>query len=77
MSHLPIVVDPSHSGGRRELVAPLARAAVGAGADGIMVDVHPTPDTAKVDGAQALLPAEFAEMMGSVNAIASVLGRIL
>jgi 3-deoxy-D-arabino-heptulosonate 7-phosphate (DAHP) synthase len=42
-----------------------------------MVDVHPTPDTAKVDGAQALLPAEFAEMMGSVNAIASVLGRVL
>ena len=77
MSHLPIVVDPSHSGGRRELVSPLARAGVGAGADGIMVDVHPTPDTAKVDGAQALLPAEFAEMMTSVNAIASVLGRVL
>jgi 3-deoxy-7-phosphoheptulonate synthase len=77
MSHLPIVVDPSHSGGRRELVSPLGRAAVGAGADGIMVDVHPTPDTAKVDGAQALLPAEFAEMMTSVNAIASVLGRVL
>jgi len=77
MSHLPIIVDPSHSGGRRELVSPLARAGVGAGADGIMVDVHPTPDTAKVDGAQALLPAEFAEMMRSVNAIASVLGRVL
>jgi 3-deoxy-7-phosphoheptulonate synthase len=77
MSHLPIVVDPSHSGGRRELVAPLARAAAGAGADGIMVDVHPTPDTALVDGAQALLPSEFAEMMTAVNAIASVLGRVL
>ena len=77
MSHLPIVVDPSHSGGRRELVAPLARAGVAAGADGIMVDVHPTPDTAKVDGPQALLPAEFAEMMESINAIASVLGRVL
>ena len=77
MSHLPIVVDPSHSGGRRELVAPLARAAVAAGADGIMVDVHPTPDTALVDGAQAVLPSEFAEMMTSINAIATVLGRVL
>lgn len=74
MSHLPILVDPSHSGGRRELVAPLARAAVGVGADGIMVDVHPTPDTAKVDGAQALLPTEFAELMDSIRAMASVLG---
>ena len=55
MSHLPILVDPSHSGGLRELVGPLARAAAGVGADGIMVDVHPAPDTAKVDGAQALL----------------------
>ena len=77
MSHLPILVDPSHSGGRRELVAPLARAGVAAGADGIMVDVHPTPDTALVDGAQALLPSEFAEMMTSINAIAAVLGRVL
>lgn len=77
MSHLPILVDPSHSGGRRELVAPLARAAVGVGADGIMVDVHPTPDTAKVDGAQALLPAEFAELMETVRAMAGVLGLIV
>lgn len=77
MSHLPILIDPSHSGGRRELVAPLARAAVGVGADGIMVDVHPTPDTAKVDGAQALLPAEFAELMKSVRAIAGVLGFVI
>jgi 3-deoxy-7-phosphoheptulonate synthase len=74
MSHLPIMVDPSHSGGRRELVAPLARAAVGVGADGIMVDVHPAPDTAKVDGAQALLPSEFADLMESVRALAGVLG---
>jgi 3-deoxy-7-phosphoheptulonate synthase len=74
MSHLPIMVDPSHSGGRRELVAPLARAAVGVGADGIMVDVHPAPDTAKVDGAQALLPSEFADLMDSVRALAGVLG---
>lgn len=77
MSHLPILVDPSHSGGRRELVAPLARAAVGVGADGIMVDVHPTPDTAKVDGAQALLPSEFADLMDTVRAMAGVLGLIV
>jgi 3-deoxy-7-phosphoheptulonate synthase len=74
MSHLPILVDPSHAGGKRELVAPLARAAVGAGADGIMVDVHPAPDTAKVDGEQALLPSEFARLMVTVRELAAVLG---
>lgn len=74
LSHLPVMVDPSHSGGKRELVAPLARAAVAIGADAIMVDVHPTPDTAQVDGAQALLPREFAELMESVVQIARVVG---
>ncbi len=74
MSHLPIIVDPSHAGGKRELVAPLARAGIGAGADGIMIDVHPAPDTAKVDGEQALLPSEFAELMVTMRALASVLG---
>ncbi|CAN5829606.1 3-deoxy-7-phosphoheptulonate synthase [soil metagenome] len=74
LSHLPVLVDPSHSGGRRDLVAPLARAAVAVGADAIMVDVHPTPDTAEVDGAQALLPSEFAELMDSVRAISAALG---
>jgi 3-deoxy-7-phosphoheptulonate synthase len=74
MSHLPILVDPSHSGGKRSLVAPLARAAVGVGADGIMVDVHPAPDNAKVDGPQALLPSEFADLMVTIRALADVLG---
>jgi 3-deoxy-7-phosphoheptulonate synthase len=74
LSHLPVMVDPSHSGGRRELVAPLARAAVAVGADAIMVDVHPTPDTALVDGAQALMPAEFADLMKTVWALADVMG---
>lgn len=73
MSHLPVIVDPSHSGGKRELVAPLARAAVAVGADAIMVDVHPTPDTALVDGAQALLPSDFLELMDSIRAIAGAL----
>lgn len=75
MSHLPVIVDPSHSGGRRELVLPLARAGVAAGADGIMVDVHPTPDTALVDGAQALLPSEFAELVVQVKRVAEAVDR--
>ncbi len=77
LSHLPVMVDPSHSGGRRELVLPLARAGVAAGADGIMVDVHPAPDTALVDGAQALLPDEFAELMDQVRRLAAAMGRPL
>lgn len=74
LSHLPVLVDPSHSGGRRELVAPLSKAAVAIGADGVMIDVHPTPDTALVDGAQAILPSEFAELMESLRSIAAVVG---
>lgn len=75
LSHLPIIVDPSHSGGRKALVPALTLAAVAAGADGVMIDVHPAPETALVDGAQALLPAEFAELMGHARAVAAVLGR--
>ncbi len=75
MSHLPVMVDPSHAGGRRYLVAPLARAAAAVGADGMMVDVHPEPDEAQVDGEQALLPEEFDELMQSVSAVAAALGR--
>lgn len=75
LSHLPVIIDPSHSGGKRELVAPLARAAVAVGADGIMVDVHPTPDTALVDGAQALLPSEFTELMEAIRKVAAAIGR--
>ena len=74
LSHLPVIVDPSHSGGHRYLVAPLACSAVGAGSDGIMVDVHPSPETAQVDGAQAILPAEFAAMMDQVRRLAEALG---
>ncbi|HHC07340.1 MAG TPA: 3-deoxy-7-phosphoheptulonate synthase [Actinobacteria bacterium] len=74
LSHLPVVVDPSHSGGRRELVAPLTRVAVAAPADGVMIDVHPAPETALVDGAQAILPGEFAELMEQVRALAAAMG---
>jgi 3-deoxy-7-phosphoheptulonate synthase len=73
LSHLPIIIDPSHSGGHKELVAPLTRVAVAAGADGFMVDVHPTPETALVDGPQAILPGEFAELMDQVRALAAVM----
>lgn len=74
LSHLPIIVDPSHSGGRRRLVAPLTRVAVAAPADGVMIDVHPAPETALVDGAQAILPGEFEELMGQVRTLAEALG---
>ncbi len=74
LSHLPVVVDPSHSSGRRHLVAPLSRAALAVGADGIMIDVHPAPDTALVDGAQAILPGEFAELMETIEVIAEAMG---
>jgi 3-deoxy-7-phosphoheptulonate synthase len=74
LSHLPIIVDPSHSGGRRELVLPLARAAVAVGANGFMVDVHPAPETALVDGPQAILPAEFEVMMDQVRVLGAAMG---
>jgi len=75
MSHLPIIVDPSHSGGKRELVAPLARAAVAVGADGIMVDVHPRPEVALCDGPQAITTDEIAELVADIIAIAKAVGR--
>ena len=75
ISHLPMMVDPSHAGGKRHLVGPLARAAAAVGADGIMVDVHPQPETALVDGEQALLPDDFDELMESVTAVAAAVGR--
>ena len=74
ISHLPVVVDPSHSSGRKHLVAPLAKAAIAVGADGCMVDVHPAPDTAKVDGPQALLPSDFEALMVDMRALAGALG---
>lgn len=75
LSHLPVMVDPSHAAGRRDLVLPLALAAVAAGADGVMVDVHPVPDVALVDGRQALLPDEFAGLMGRLRKVAEAIGR--
>jgi len=76
-THLPVVVDPSHAMGKKELVAPMARAAVAAGADGVMIDVHPRPDEALCDGPQALTPSELADLGGELAALASALGRVL
>ncbi|HEY3211191.1 MAG TPA: 3-deoxy-7-phosphoheptulonate synthase [Actinomycetota bacterium] len=75
MSSLPVVVDPSHGTGRAELVAPVARAGVAAGADGLLVEVHPNPPEALSDGAQALTPLGFALLMEEVRRVASAVGR--
>jgi 3-deoxy-7-phosphoheptulonate synthase len=75
VSHLPVIADPSHGTGARGLVAPMARAAIAAGADGIMVEVHPAPDEALSDGAQSLYPKQFAELMQQVRQIAEAVGR--
>ncbi|GLY02197.1 3-deoxy-7-phosphoheptulonate synthase [Actinoplanes sp. NBRC 101535] len=77
LSHLPVIVDPSHSGGRRDLVAPLSRAAIAAGADGLLIDVHPQPKTALCDGDQALHDADIAELAGIVAGMSPVMGRTL
>ncbi|MBI4700831.1 MAG: 3-deoxy-7-phosphoheptulonate synthase [Deltaproteobacteria bacterium] len=76
-SHLPVLVDPSHGTGRRELVAPMARAAAACGADGIMVEVHPDPDQALSDGEQALTPAEFEALVRGLAPVVAAVGRTL
>jgi 3-deoxy-7-phosphoheptulonate synthase len=75
LSHLPIVADPSHGTGHRDMVIPLARAAVAAGADGLLVEVHPKPEQALSDGAQSLYPIQFGQMMRDVRLIAEAIGR--
>ena len=75
LSHLPIIADPSHGTGLRAKVVPMARAAVAAGADGLMVEVHPDPDHALSDGAQSLYPYQFVELMDQVRIIADAIGR--
>jgi len=77
LSHLPIMGDPSHGTGRRDKVAPMARAAVAAGADGLLIEVHPDPDHALSDGAQSLRPEQFEELMKQLRMIAPVVGREL
>ncbi len=75
LSHLPVIFDPSHSTGRRELVAPLSAAAIACGADGIIVEIHPSPDEALCDGEQSLTFDMFAEMMDSMSKISKAVGK--
>ncbi|MBW2095726.1 MAG: 3-deoxy-7-phosphoheptulonate synthase [Deltaproteobacteria bacterium] len=75
LSHLPVILDPSHSAGDRDAVLPISRAAVAAGADGIMVEVHPHPDQALSDGEQSLDPAAFTRLITDIHAVANAIGR--
>jgi 3-deoxy-7-phosphoheptulonate synthase len=75
LSHLPIIADPSHGTGHRDMVTPMARAAVAAGADGLLVEVHPNPDRALSDGAQSLYPEQFEKLMKEIRLIAEAIGR--
>ena len=75
LSHLPIFADPSHGTGRRDKVAAMARAAVAAGADGLIIEVHPDPERALSDGVQSLYPDQFAQLMKEIRAIAPAVGR--
>src|SRR6202007_99166 len=75
LSHLPVVADPSHGTGRRDKVAAMARAAVAAGADGLLIEVHPDPERALSDGAQSLYPDQFAQLMEELRIIAPAVGR--
>ncbi len=77
LSHLPVIMDPSHSGGQRDLVLPLSRAAVAAGADGVIIDIHPEPETALCDGPQALVEADLTELATSVRDLSGLLGRTM
>jgi 3-deoxy-7-phosphoheptulonate synthase len=77
LSHLPIVADPSHGTGRRDKVAPMARACVAAGADGLLIEVHPDPERALSDGAQSLYPDQFAQLMVESRVIATAVGRTI
>jgi 3-deoxy-7-phosphoheptulonate synthase len=75
LSHLPVIVDPSHGTGIRNKVAPMARAAIAAGADGLIIEVHHDPDHALSDGAQSLYPQQYAELVEQIKTIASAIGR--
>ncbi len=77
LSHLPITADPSHGTGLRDKVAPMARASVAAGADALLIEVHPSPDEALSDGAQSLFPEQFTELMEQLRMIAPAVGRTI
>ena len=75
LSHLPVIVDPSHAAGKWGMVAPLAKASIAAGADGLLIEVHPCPEEALCDGGQSLTPGNFAELMEEIIPVAEAVGR--
>ena len=75
LSHLPIIIDPSHGTGLRDKVAPMSRAAVAAGCDGLIIEVHHDPDSALCDGAQSLYPAEYEKLYSEIKQIAPIIGK--
>lgn len=75
LTHLPVIVDPSHATGRRDLVVPMCRAGLAAGSDGMMVEVHPDPEHARCDGPQSLTTAEFSELMSSLDPLVGIEGK--
>ena len=77
LSHFPIIVDPSHGTGRRKMISPMSKAAIAAGADGLMIEVHPHPEVALSDGNQSLTPADFERLVSELDAIAKAVGRSL
>jgi len=77
LSHLPVIVDPSHATGKRSLVLPMSKAAIAAGADGLMIEVHPNPEKAASDGAQSLNFAEFSKLIEDIRVIITASGRKL
>jgi 3-deoxy-7-phosphoheptulonate synthase len=77
LTYLPVIADPSHGTGRRDKVPPMARAAVAAGADGLIIEVHHRPEEALCDGPQALLPEQLLELVGQLRQIAAAVGRTM
>jgi 3-deoxy-7-phosphoheptulonate synthase len=75
LSHLPMIVDPSHGTGRHDMVIPMSRAAIAAGADGLIVEVHPHPEEAFSDGEQSLTPTKFEQLLAEVRSVATAVGR--
>ena len=75
LSHLPVIVDPSHGTGKRELIRPMSRAAIAAGGDGLIIEVHPRPEKALSDGFQSIVPDEFQQVVKEVSLVAKAVGR--
>jgi 3-deoxy-7-phosphoheptulonate synthase len=77
LSHLPVIVDPSHATGKWDLVAPMSKAAIAAGADGLLIEVHSNPECALCDGEESIRPSKFKELMGDLRKIAAAVDRTL